>query len=120
MKCKPEDYDLKTLIDLDGQTHWQKNYWIKIIAKQVDVTAHRPHGIKYSLTLHDSNNTRIIGFDNAHEIKRRGRRPKKYTGRKITWDHVHRLEKVEFYTFISASQLLQDFWDSVNKVIDGE
>jgi hypothetical protein len=69
MKDEPEDYDLKTLIDLDGQTHWQKNHWIKISAKQVDVTAHRPHGIKYSLTLHDSNNTRIIGFDNLKNIR---------------------------------------------------
>ena len=66
-----------------------QKYWTKITAVQVEVTVHRPHGIKYSLTLHDSNNSRILGFDNAHQIKRRGRRPKKYTGRIVTWDHIH-------------------------------
>lgn len=121
MKCDSEDYELKTLLNLDDQTYVvSKDYWTKIEAKQVEATAYRPHGVKYSLTLHDSNNTRIIGFDNAHEIKRRGRRPKKYKGRKITWDHVHKCEKVEFYLFVSASQLLQDFWESVNQVIKGE
>jgi len=119
MKCDPEDYELRTLLSLDGETYWRGNYWTKIEVKRVEVSVHRPHGIKYSLTLHDSNNTRIIGFDNAHEIKRRGRRPKSYTGRKITWDHIHKCEKIEFYKFVSASQLLQDFWDAVNQVIEG-
>ncbi len=84
MKCDPEDYELKTLLNLDGQTYWLEKYWTKIEAKQVEVTVHRPHGIKYSLTLHNKNNTRILGFDNAHRIKRPGRRPKKYTGRIVT------------------------------------
>lgn len=28
-----------------------------------------PHGIKYSLTLHDRRNHRVIGYDNAHSFK---------------------------------------------------
>lgn len=119
MACDPKDIDLQTLLNLDGQTYFFEKYWTKIEAARVEVTLHRPHGIKYSLTLHDSNNTRILGFDNAHKLKRRGRRPKKYTGRIVTWDHVHKHEKVEYCTFTSASQLLSDFWDATNKIVGG-
>jgi len=110
--------ELTTLLDLNGQSYWIKNYWVKLEAHQVTKSGHRPHGIKYSLTLHDRNNTRILGFDNAHAIKKRGRRPKKYTGRIVTWDHVHKKNKVERYLFTSASQLLKDFWYTANRIID--
>ena len=120
MKCEPEDAELLTLLDLDGLSHWYDNgCWVKLEAKRVDIDKHRPHGIKYSLTLHDRNNTRIFGLDNAHAIKKRGRRPKKYYGRIITWDHVHKQENIERYLFSSASQLLDDFWKVVNKIVDG-
>ena len=33
---------------------------------RVDVTAERPHGIRYSLTLHAPTSERLMGFDNAH------------------------------------------------------
>jgi len=36
---------------------------------RVGVTPERPHGIKYSLTLHAPDGTRLIGFDNA-EVSR--------------------------------------------------
>ena len=119
MKKDNKDLELSTLLDLDGQSYWrERKFWVKIEAKRVEIDEHRPHGIKYSLTLHDRNNTRILGFDNAHAIKRRGRRPHKYTGRIVTWDHVHRQEKVERYLFTSASQLLSDFWNAVNQIVD--
>lgn len=84
MECDTEDFGLQALLDLDGQSFWDKKHWTKFDVKQVGVTKHRPHSIKYSLTLHDRNNTRILGFDNAHQIKRGGRRPPKYTGRIVT------------------------------------
>ncbi len=118
MKCAAEDAELLTLLDLNGSSYWcDKNYWVKFEAIKVHKDQHRPHGIKYSLTLHDRNNTRILGFDNAHRIKRKGRRPQRYTGRIITWDHVHKQEKIEHYLFSSASQMLQDFWDAVNEIV---
>jgi hypothetical protein len=46
-----------------------------------------PHGIRYSLTLHDRNNTRVIGYDNAHAVKPSR---KKFGAVKTTWDHAHR------------------------------
>jgi hypothetical protein len=112
-----EDRDLLTLLDLDGQQYQLEKYWIKIEARKVPKDAFRPHGIKYSLTLHDRNNTRVLGFDNAHAPVIKGRRGKKYGGRIVTWDHVHNQQKVQAYTFSSASQLIEDFWDAVEKVI---
>ena len=40
--------------------------WVKFDSWRVDPTAEIPHGIRYSLTLHDRFNHRILGYDNAH------------------------------------------------------
>jgi hypothetical protein len=88
---------------------------VKIEAKIVSVSPSVPHGIRYSLTLHNRNNVRVVAYDNAHAIKPKGRR--RFSGRKITWDHKHHMEKVKPYEFESAGQLLDDFWKAVNKHI---
>ena len=54
--------------------------WTKFEACRVAPTRHIPFGIKYSLSLHDRNNTRILGFDNAHAQKPKR---KKYGARKV-------------------------------------
>ncbi len=89
-------------------------YWTKFEVYRVTFTPQIPHGIKYSLTLHDRNNTRVLGFDNAHTFK-----PKKYKyrARKITCDHKHKMEKVHPYEFESASQLIEDFWKDVEEIL---
>ena len=110
-----EDVLLGTLLDLDGEIFPMDNgYWTKFEASRVTPTVNIPHGIKYSLTLHDQNNTRVLGFDNAHTFK-----PKKnrYMARKITWDHRHRMEKVRPYEFESASRLIVDFWKDVEEIL---
>ena len=110
--------EIRTLLDLDGVIFWPKpNYWVKFEARLVSPTKHVPHGIRYSITLHDRSNRRILGFDNAHAIRKKGRRRNKYIGRIVTWDHVHRLEKIEPYEFESAGQLLNDFWKAVEAII---
>jgi hypothetical protein len=73
-----------------------------------------PHGIRYSLGLHDRINPRILGFDNAHALKPR---KKRYSGRKITWDHVHKIEDIFPYEFESAGDLLTDFWKTVDEAL---
>jgi hypothetical protein len=113
----PEDRELLTLLDLDGQQYQLEKYWVKIEARTVPKDAFRPHGIKYSLTLHDRNNRRILGFDNAHAPATKGRRGKKYGGRIVTWDHVHHQQEVQAYAFSSASRLIEDFWDAVEKIV---
>lgn len=63
-----------------------------------------PDGVNYALTLHDSNNTRILGFDNADAFKPE---KMKYGARKITWDHKHKMNKVRPYEFESINSMAQ-------------
>jgi hypothetical protein len=109
------DATLETLLDLDGTIFLMDNgYWTKFEAVKVTPSSQIPHGIKYSITLHDRNNTRIVGFDNAHSFKPKKR---KFSARKITWDHQHRRDQTQAYEFESASQLLEDFWKAVEQII---
>ena len=109
---------LETLLDLDGEIFiMDGGYWVKIEAKNVSPSPSVPHGIRYSLTLHDRDNRQVVGFDNAHSIKSKSR--KRFSGRKITWDHKHHMSNVKSYVFESVSQLLDDFWKAVNKHIEG-
>lgn len=58
------------LLDLNGEIIAINDYtFVKFDVQRVEVTPYRPHGIKYSLTLHDKHGQRLIGFDNAHAIK---------------------------------------------------
>ena len=104
---------LDTLLMLDREVFTlESGYWVKFEARKVDSSREIPHGIRYSLTLHDTINRRVIGYDNAHSFKpRKG----KYGARKETWDHVHRKMDVFPYEFSSALQLIEDFWDSVER-----
>ena len=63
-----QDDGLSHLLDLDGNIEVQneEGYWVKMEVSRVDVTAERPHGIRYSLTLHAPTSERLMGFDNAH------------------------------------------------------
>lgn len=111
-----EGGSLDTLLDLDGEIFMMDGgYWMKIEAKRVSISRSIPHGVRYSLTLHDRNNVRVAGYDNAHAIKTKSR--KRFSGRKITWDHKHHMEKVQPYDFESPAQLLDDFWAVVNQHI---
>lgn len=104
-------FDIETLLNLNGEVFPMENgCWTKFEAYRVEPTEQIPHGISYSLTLHDKNNRRVIGFDNAHAVKPKR---KKYGARKMTWDHKHQQEKVFSYEFESAGQLLVDFWEAV-------
>jgi len=87
-------------------------YWVKFTAYRIPVNKHIPHGIKYSLTLHDRHNQRIIGYDNAHGVN--FPQKKKFSGRRDIWDHKHKMTITTGYEFESAYQLLDDFWKDVN------
>ena len=113
-----EDETLATLLLLNGEIFpMERGYWTKFEAYRVDPEQHTPHGVRYSLTLHDRYNRRILGFDNTHAI-----RPtrKRYGARKVTWDHKHRCDRVSAYEYESASQLLMDFWSDVERVMGNE
>ena len=113
------DTGLDTLLDLDGSIIDQGDgYWINIRVRLLEhPSEERPHGISYSLTLHDPSNRRILGFDNAHAVKRTG--GKKYSGRRLEYDHRHRglRDKGVPYEFVNAYQLLEDFFNNVDKIL---
>lgn len=82
----------------------------------MEPTEGMPHGIRYSLTLHDPSGTRVLGYDNSHAVSP----PKKgFTGRRLEYDHVHRHAKDKGvpYEFSDAGQLLTDFFEEVDKVL---
>src|SRR3990167_8789487 len=112
------DKDIDTLLDLDGIIIEQiGGYWAKFEIRRIPrATDEIPHGIRYSLTLHDCHGERIMGFDNAHAVK--ARKKGKYHGRK-TYDHRHRHAEDEGvpYEFVNAYQLLKDFWSEVDKTL---
>jgi len=115
---KDSSIGLEALLNLNGQIFiMNKLYWVKMEAYKVTSTKHIPHGIRYSLTLHDSNNTRVLGYDNAHSIKLKRKR---FSGTKTTWDHIHKKDRIENYEFETAAQLLEDFWADVDKHVKQE
>lgn len=107
---------LETLLALHGEIFpMEGGYWTRFEAWRVAASEQIPHGIRYSFTLHDRNNTRLIGFDNAHAVKPSRKR---FGAHKMTWDHTHRLNRVEWYEFESAEQLLEDFWNEVDALLN--
>ncbi|MBE9545934.1 MAG: hypothetical protein IMF10_00390 [Proteobacteria bacterium] len=115
---KPDE-TLDVLLSMHGEIFLMDDgFWTKFEAYKVEPGEHIPHGIRYSLTLHDKHNTRILGFDNAHSFKPKKRR---YGAYKVSWDHKHKREKILPYEYESAGQLLEDFWSDVEQIIkEGE
>jgi hypothetical protein len=112
------DVGLETLLLLDGEIYDQGGgHWIRIQAWDVPSNRHIPHGIRYSLTLHNRYGTRLLGYDNAHGVRPPGK--SKYSGRRVTYDHRHRHTRCcgVPYEFTSADQLLKDFFDEVDRVL---
>lgn len=110
------DSGIDTLLAFDGYEIQQDNgCWAKFEFRLVTPTPQRPHGIRYSLTLHDRHGRRVLGFDNAHAVKP----PKKsrYAGRIIAHDHRHRtaVDKGVPYHFQSAEQLLSDCFRAIDE-----
>ena len=107
--------DLENLLNLDGEVFpMDSGYWVKFEAKKVLVSTSVPHGIRYSLTLHNKLNRRVIGYDNAHSFK-----PKqKYGAKKETYDHIHKQVDIVSYEFETATQLLEDFWKSAEQYME--
>jgi hypothetical protein len=108
--------DIDTLLDLDGVVIEQVGgYWTKFEVRRIPQTTEEiPHGIRYSLTLHNRHGERIIGFDNAHAVKMK--KMNKHQGRK-TYDHRHSKDEGVPYEFVDAHQLLKDFWLEVDKTL---
>ena len=111
---------LEYLLGLNGSIEVQNDagYWVKMEVARVPVTTERPHGIRYSLTLHAPDNTRLLGFDNAHGVKPVGSRFK-HAVKRFPYDHRHRhaLDQGVLYEFDTAYQLVSDFYAEVDRVL---
>src|SRR5262245_23109695 len=101
---KPEGWDY--LLDLDRQwIGYEKGYWATFRVSVVAADEGRPHGLQYSLSLHDPNDDRLLGYNNAHPIDvatgpaRKSKRPKEH-------DHINRRgRRVVPYKFATPAKL---------------
>jgi hypothetical protein len=109
------DPGLAILLDLDDVSltvDTAGTYVVRFVVKQVPSSPQRPHGLSYSLTLHDETRARLVGFDNTHAAPaRKGR------GRIVAQDHRHRLRTIRPYEYRDAATLLADFWTEVYSVL---
>lgn len=119
---KAEDKTLMHLLELDGTKFVVDEFlslWVKFEVKKIDPSKQRPHGVRYSLTLHDGDNHRIMGFDNAHIVEYKGK-GKQDIKPKQTYDHWHRnsSDVGRPYQYLNAATLLEDFWKEVDKILE--
>jgi len=111
------DASLDTLLDLDGQVFVvdpEGRHWVRFVVRRVTATEAKPHGLDYSLTLHGPDGERLVGFDNAHRV-RRASGPGGKAGPAL--DHRHRLKTVRPYDYQDAAALLADFWAAVDEML---
>jgi Family of unknown function (DUF6516) len=115
--ARARDRTLDTLLDLDGTTFFADRdgiYRVQFVVKQVEHSPERPHGLSYSLTLHDEKGDRIAGFDNAHPVPVRSGP----SGRqRVEHDHRHRFRTIRPYNYTDAAALLADFWEQADSVL---
>ena len=117
MNVGVEDPSVAYFLELDGSVHFVDEkcwYRVEIKAKRTDVTPERPHGLSYSLTLHNSDNERILGFDNAHPVPAN----KGPSGKKHKFhDHKHRYGTTRIYKFVDTGKLITDFYKAVDQIL---
>jgi hypothetical protein len=105
-----KDHELEVLLSLDGfEFQFARGYRVKIAARRVSPTSGRPHGIRYSLTLHDLSGRRIYGIDNAH---RSGSGRPEFDHR-----HVYGPRRIASYVYRGPVELLDDFYREVERVL---
>jgi hypothetical protein len=57
------DRSLDALLDLDGQIlvlDQETGHWVRFVVRRVPATEQKPHGLDYSLTLHDADGERLV------------------------------------------------------------
>lgn len=110
---KSDEHTLEFLLAFNGRIHrYAQDYWVKFEIKRVEATPERPHGLRYSFTLHDPQGRRVMGYDNAHRIQT-------HKGRTLEADHWHRTQDDPGspYDFKDAATLIGDFFDEVERIL---
>ena len=117
MSMTNRDHSLDALLSLDEErfgVDGSETCWVKFEVKECDVTPERPHGLKYSLTLHAEDGTRLLGFDNAHGITE-GSGPGARTRIENTTTSTR--AKSPIYDYEDAGMLMDDFWAEVETIL---
>lgn len=121
MADKNEDFgEFDTLVEsYDGYTYWFElgyhatfRFW-----RSGSQSGSAPHPFRYELVLHEPSGVRMMGFDNAHPIRWKSG---KFNQRSNYADHWHRdrSDKGRPYTFVSMPQLLEDFFQQIEKSLN--
>jgi hypothetical protein len=111
------EHTLEFLLAFDGRVHYySEGYFVKFEIRRVLSTPERPHGLRYSFTLHDPGGKRLIGFDNAHSVAVVGSR---FKSQPIVADYWHKTERDPGRpsTFEDAEKLIDDFFGEVERVL---
>jgi hypothetical protein len=112
------DAELEVLLSLDGQSYEAAaGYVVEFVVRRTERTAARPHGISYALVFRPKDGEPYVRFDNAHAVERPGGR---FMKGPEAYDHWHRTETDQGrpYAFTTATQLLDDFWREVKRVMN--
>ena|SRR5271157_1227411 len=118
MNSYGRDPAMEALLDLDGQIlvlDAKGSYLVRFSVQPVERSPERPHGLKYSLTLHGPQGERLIGFDNAHSIRQSRGPGAKHGG---PADHRHRMDEARPYRYKDAATLMADFWAEVDMYLE--
>ena len=111
------EHTLEFLLAFDGRRHvYPGGYHLRFEIRRVAPTPERPHGLRYSFTLHDPEGRRLVGFDNAHGVEPAGSR---FRARQVAADHWHRAgaDPGRAYAFRDAETLIEDFFVEVERVL---
>ena len=104
------------LEDYDGYEFVFENGYFARFAFRRDEARGVMHPYRYSLTLHGPSGKRLVGFDNAHPVRRLSGR---FMRRSVGADHWHRdaADKGRPYEFKSPELLLEDFFNEVDRIL---
>lgn len=111
------DPRLDTLLDLDGEAFVidpSGQYWVYFRVRRTLPTPDKAHGLEYSITLHGPDGKRLVGFDNAHPVRKTAGPGGRSTAQR---DHRHRRGVTRPYRYKDAATLLADFWSEVEAVL---
>ncbi|GGK25188.1 hypothetical protein GCM10011322_09690 [Salinarimonas ramus] len=112
---RTDDHTIEFLLAFDGRIHHlDGGYWMKFEIRRIAPTSERPHGLRYSFTLHDKFGRRVIGFDNAHAVK-----PGRHSSPSREHDHWHRTsdDPGRPYAFTTADKLVDDFFTECERYL---
>jgi hypothetical protein len=112
-----EEAELEILLSLNGASYEAaQGYVVEFVVERTEKSAGRPHGISYALVFRPKGGAPYVRFDNAHAVDRPGGR---YVKGPRAYDHWHRTETDSGrpYPFTTATQLLDDFWREVKRVM---